>query len=280
MSRLTNWNIKRKQEKIMRKVEEEAREMNEIIDNGLDLQDVAEAYKEEYSQPFFSEIRNNLPNMHLKEKVSGAYSKTKESLSNIPPKVYATIGASALIGATGLAIWYNTPTKEPRTQEEESTITQITYTQSELDTKLDSTRTAVIDSMNSLGKDNTRISLLENKLNQAKRTISQRNRQLQEYETRGEKLASKLEREQSSVRAYKAHTENLVTRFGNTLGAFLTGEPDSAIVVENIARGNTITLTGKKAKAYDPRAQEGEVYIFTKDAEGDPKGFGYRLGEK
>ena len=46
-----------------------------------------------------------------------------------------------------------------------------------------------------------------------------------------------------------------------------------------IVSGNAMILTGEAAQVYDPRAEDGEVYIFeTKD--GRPKGFGYRIGGK
>ncbi|MBU2617019.1 MAG: hypothetical protein KKB79_03525 [Nanoarchaeota archaeon] len=60
---------------------------------------------------------------------------------------------------------------------------------------------------------------------------------------------------------------------------FLLGSPDSAEVMNTIVSGNAAIYTGEAAKAYDPRAEAGEVYIFeTKN--GKPVGFGFRLGKK
>lgn len=89
-----------------------------------------------------------------------------------------------------------------------------------------------------------------------------------------------LKRRTASVESWANHARGKNRTIAELAGAFLTGEPDSAAVMQAILDGSAI-LPGEQAKAYDPRAQEGEVYIFSRHPQtGEPTGFGYRLGEK
>ncbi|MDP3986607.1 MAG: hypothetical protein Q8P81_00070, partial [Nanoarchaeota archaeon] len=106
------------------------------------------------------------------------------------------------------------------------------------------------------------------------------------YEAQIRELNRNHQEAQRSVRAYQenllATSTSRIENLREVVGMSLTGYADSARVMNNILSGNTINMFGgEEAQRHDPRADNpNDAWVFERNAEGKPKGFGYRIGER
>lgn len=292
MSKLKDWNAKRKQKKVMKSLEEEADEINNMAKNGL--MSLNEAETTTYSS-------NNPSSTSREIKIIGAegilislglvgslyvLSREEANESETPQQI------EQLVEEDSSKPWYSQlpfigRDEEAKSQSpaEEQAPVPKGYSQADVD----SIRTAVADSVERLYA--TQIDSLEDishsleaLANESKTNLNQTRRSLHKYQEENKKLAEQFAQSKGTLKEWESYSQNQHTqikRLGDIVGAFLTDSPDSTRVMDdNILSGDTIILSGAEAKKYDPRAQKEEIYIFNKGADGEPEGFGYRLGRK